>query len=363
MIAISLNINFTFQQQLTKLDQSVNNRYINISENTLQNTNADILSLSDFSYIRDNILTEDLAVSYYKEYTLHGTHSDLVSILFVDNYFYRNIMKAQNFNKQFVYIGDQAKSCLNNAKTQNFYDKEENTLFGVSIHTFHSMNEMEYQSKSLLSDIYYSDYIGDRNFDNYIIFSIDMLGERYNDTDISRNTILLSINDVDDSELQLQKILSYIQEKDQSDLVEINNYYGLIVEELNKNSNIAALLNILSIFVLCIVFLGYVGLLTIMINRRNKEFAVSLMCGAQQKQIFIQIIIEVFIIVLFSVLLGNILSIPLLQLFCITGVDTTYHTLTLFISITGGALISLIISIPSQLKVAKITPINLLKNL
>lgn len=363
MIALSLNISFTFQQQLTELNQSVNNRYINISEDTFISTNSDVLSLLDFIYIRDNIVTGDQTVSYYKEFTLHETHSGIVTILFVDDHFYQNIMKAQNFNKQFVYIGDQAKSCLNNAQTNDFFNKEANTLFDAPISTFHSMNELECQSKSLLSDIYYADFIGERNFDNYIIFSIDMLDERYNDTDISRNTILLSIDDGDDVELQFQNIISYIHKTNQTDLVEINNYYRLIVDELNKNSNIATILNIISVFILCIVFLGYIGLLTIMINRRNKEFAVSLMCGAQRKQILIQIFIEVSIIVLFSVLLGNILSIPLLPIFSITGVNTTYHALTLFISITVGILISFIINIPVQLKVAKITPISLSKNL
>jgi ABC-type antimicrobial peptide transport system permease subunit len=120
---------------------------------------------------------------------------------------------------------------------------------------------------------------------------------------------------------------------------------------------------ILAGFILVIVFFGLTGLLLVFLNQRQREYAISLMCGATYHQLLTESYLEIALLVIMSTLLGTLSSIPFLPLFGGMGVSVHFSVWTLIVCIIGAMLVSLVVCVLSFQKIKRITPINVLKDL
>ena len=113
------------------------------------------------------------------------------------------------------------------------------------------------------------------------------------------------------------------------------------------------------------MFFGLTGLLLVFLNQRQREYAISLMCGATYHQLLTESYLEIALLVIMSTLLGTLSSIPFLPLFFVVKQEflECFSVWTLIVCIIGAMLVSLVVCVLSFQKIKRITPINVLKDL
>lgn len=369
MVAVSLNIIYTFQERFAAFRQSIDNLYINIQAGEFYDTSPDALSVDDYQEIQKKFEAEKESISYYKECDLYDAANDYwVPVLFVDDNFYPLLMKAENHQKGSVYIGNRVRRYLSefmslqNGVNQDYADAEQDTLFGVPAASFISLEKLDYHSKALLEDGFMSGVAGEVDFNDYIIFPLSIY-ENLTAPPIGRNSLAISADQNDQANKLTKNILNYLEEQNKGEEYTVTNYYAMAKDNLNRDVHIAELLNVISAFILTIVVFGFLGLLFILIHQRNKEFAIALMCGATQGQIIFEMFIEVLLVVLMGVCIGNLASMLFLPFLGTQVASTTYHLKTFLFTLLGGIGVSALVCLLSLYRIKYISPIRILKNL
>lgn len=364
MIAVSLNISFSFEEQFSAFRQSVNNRYISIQPGDVYGNSSDTLSVRDYREIQTEFEAEKDLLSYYKDYSLSNSDGSYgVPVLFVDENFYTLLMKAANHREGGVYLGSRARQYLSDfmATPSDFMDTKNQTVFGVPISSFVPLEKLDYQSKALLEDGFLSGVFGETDFEDYIIFPLSVYEGLAAQPDC-RSSLAVATGQ-NQAEQLARDVLVFLEQRHEGEEYQVYNYGTMAEDHLNRNRNIAGLLNALSAFVLIIVVFGFLGLLFILVSRRNREFAVALMCGASKRQILLEVFFEVLIGVLIGVCAGNLAGIPFLPLLGNAASPASYHMKTLLYTLLGGIAVSALVCLPPLRKMRRISPISILKNL
>lgn len=368
MVAVSLNITDTFQERFAAFRQSIDNLYINIQAGEFYDTSPDALSVDDYQEIQKEFEAEKASISYYKECDLYDAANDYwVPLLFVDDNFYPLLMKAENHQKGSVYIGTRARRYLSEfmslqSGVQDYADAEKDTLFGIPVASFISLEKLDYRSKALLEDGFMSGVAGETDFNDYIIFPLSIY-ENLTAPPTGRNSLAISIDQNDQENTLARNVLDYLEERHKGEEYMVTNYYTMAEDSLNRDVHIAELLNVLSAFILTIVVFGFLGLLFILVNQRNKEFAIALMCGAAQGQIIFEMFLEALLVVLVGVCIGNLASMLFLPFLGTQAASATYHIRTFLFTLLGGIGVSALVCLPSLYKIKYISPVRILKNL
>ena len=347
MIAVALNIVCSFQERVTRFQENVNNLYINISSNLLNAEASDVITSADNNHIKEIIANKNTLTTYYKKCYFKEASIDL---LFVEESFFTVIMKSHDYDSRAVYIGSNALQKLNQYIDERYIYE----LLGFQILSFVPLENLVYESKSLLSDAFLSVTFDEKTFDDYIIFPIDahlFLQEK------CESNIVVADDNTDRLLTQVRIIDGYLESKYSNTAYNIFNYHLLAGEEISKNANIAELLNIISGFILIIVSFGLLGLLLIRVNRRRREFAISLMCGATRLNIMLEVYIELLSLVMIAVVVGNIICLPILSLIGNSG-DVNYHGFTLVFCMLGGLLGSFIICLLPIIRIRFVSPLE-----
>ena len=369
MVALSLNITYTFREQFAAFQQSIDNLYINIQAGEFYGNSPDVLSIDDYKEIQKEFEAEKDSISYYKNCDLYdAVHDYWVPILFVDDNFYPLLMKAADHKENNVYIGNKAQQYLNEFMslqekgTHDFVNVKENTVFGIPVSSFIPLEKLDYHSKALLEDGFISGVFGEVDFNDYIIFPLSIY-ENLAVPPSSRNSLAITVGQNDQTNILTRSILNYLEQQHKGEEYTLTNYYAMAEENLNRDVHIAELLNVLSAFILTIVVFGFLGLLFILINQRNKEFAIALMCGATQGQLMLEIFMEILLAVLMGVCIGNLASVLFLPFLGTQAVGATYHLKTFLFTLLGGIGASALVCLLSLRRIRYISPIRILKNL
>lgn len=363
LVATSLTINFAFQEEFAAFKQKTDNLYININAGEIYGNSPNALSIKAYKQIQSDFKAEKDRLAYYKTYDVDG-----IPILFVDENFYPLIMKAKNYKEGDAYIGSRARQYFDDIKSQgavinNFMDTEQETVFGVPLSSMVPLKELEHQSKCLLEDGALTDINGEVDFEDYIIFPLAIYENLETQPDCFKNLAVITDSE-DNAEKLAANILENLRQKNENENYMVMNYAAFAEESMNQNVHIAALLNFLAGFVLIIVVFGFMGLLFILISQRSKEFAISLMCGAIHRQISLELFMEILLVIIIGVCVGNLLSALLLPVLgnhaptLLAG-----QVKTLLITLLGGVVVSGLVCLPLLYKLKHITPVKLLKNL
>jgi ABC-type antimicrobial peptide transport system permease subunit len=182
---------------------------------------------------------------------------------------------------------------------------------------------------------------------------------------LCQSIIALPITSPDNAKItdDLNKIQSCLLSTHPDNSYKIINFGEEVRRTLSRNEQLASTVAILAGFILVIVFFGLTGLLLVFLNQRQREYAISLMCGATYHQLLTESYLEIALLVIMSTLLGTLFSIPFLPLLGGMGVSVHFSVWTLIVCIIGAMLVSLVVCVLSFHKIKSITPINVLKDL
>lgn len=362
MVALSLNINLTFQTEFSEFKRKTDNLYINLSAGEIYGNSPDALSVENYRNVQTAFYSQKDRIAYYQKYYAEG-----IPILFVDENFCPLIMKTTNHKKDSVYIGSKARQYYDDLKVQgvvsdSFIDTQKERIFDIPISAMISLGELDYQSRCLLEDGALTDINGEVDFEDYIIFPIAIY-ERLNvQPDCIRNLAVI-VDSEGNAEKLAGNILANLMQQNETETYMVMNYAAFAEEMMNRNVHVAQLLNFLSAFVLVIVIFGLMGLLFILINQRSKEFAISLMCGASRWQIILEIWMEILLVVMIGVGIGTLVGALCAPLLGNRAPTFICQMQTLSLTLLGGIAISSLICLPFLHRLKHIAPTKLLKNL
>lgn len=369
MIAVSLNILTSFEKQFQAFKKEINVRYVDIEKDMLDDTEQSI-TRADYSYIRGHYNHENVfyAIRYDVFSVQNGKY--LCTLLFAEADYYRSVMGFANYQENKVYAGEQAAIAVAGEEfhvgqdkiTEKYFNKKEKQLFGKAISSFTLFQEGESGPSILLSDLFSSMLLHTGSAQDYILFPLSA----YPASDAAlkgKAMISLTLENANSTLLfeQSEQIVEYLGRVHEGTGFAIQNFVTLTEELLSRNTAIAQGIMALSAFVFFIVFFGLVGLLFVTINKRSREFAVLLMCGATTKQVFIEIYLEILAIVMSAVLLGNLISVPLLPMFNQSVINTTYHVSTFLLLVLGGLCVSTCVCVIAVSKFKFLHPIEVIK--
>lgn len=359
MISLSLTVALNFSKQMGEFQKELVLPFAGVS--TRMPGDADNITLDDWEYIKASYASEGL--TYYKQYYAE----EFFNIVFADDGFYKNIMGMKDSpQKETVFVGKNAQDSLvgwkpNDKNLAKNYDEARAALFGFQISDFVLLESVEYEARGLLSAIsYMEDSMNIASFDDFIILPLSAAGDMP-----CQSIVAIPIKSGEENTVSttLTEIQAYIISQHPSGDYIVRNYGEEMQQALSRNNILAGLINFLAAFVLAIVALGLTGLLLVFINKRKREFAVSLMCGATYRQLIAEVFFEILSVVLLGTVLGNLLCIPFLPLFGGIGVATGYSVLSLVICVSGGMALSAAVYFMSLHKIKHISPVHTLKDL
>lgn len=330
MLSTSLNLTFSFHRQIRAYQEMISRPFVD-----LRVENA-ILKPEELDPLR-----ETGAVLFYQYGAFEGC-TENYSQLFVDEPFYTQIMGMDDPPLGKVLAGKKAAALLNGDVP------------------FVPLDSLQYEAKALLSDtVYTPDSIVPVSFEDYVIYPLDAASLPPGSLHIA----FLLNGDGQAISAKLDEIQARLAVSHPEGNYTISNYARQIEGALSRNTVSAQMIQMLSAFIILIVFFGLTGLLLVLVNSRQRELAVSLMCGASYRQLMAEVFLEVFLVVAAGTVVGNLLCIPFLPMFNGLAVKTGYSLVTLVVCMVGAGVLSLVVAAFSFRKITKITPIMVLKDL
>jgi len=120
----------------------------------------------------------------------------------------------------------------------------------------------------------------------------------------------------------------------------------------------------ISFICVTIVLVGFVGLLFILAERRKRDTALAIACGAKPRQLYIQGSLEIFFVVQCASISGVIASIFLIRIIekRISFFDLQINTLSVVLTILVSFLLSAALSIIPLVKMMKAKPVEILNS-
>ena len=358
LLSLSISLSFSLLKQMWEFSSYMNIPFAGVStevgDNSTKITESDLKKLKSLSLKNDFI--------YYKQF-LSG---EPFTIIFADKDFLTDIMGAESAVDTKLVAGQEVIDILQNwtpidIQLRKFYDPEKRELFGYSLKEITPIKNLDYSAPGLLSAVTYTEgSLQVTSFDNVLLFPLEACGEF-----LCQSIFALPITSSNNAEItdDLNEIQSCLLSAHPGNSYKIINFGEEVRRTLSRNEQLASTVAILAGFILVIVFFGLTGLLLVFLNQRQREYAISLMCGATYHQLLTESYLEIALLVIMSTLLGTLSSIPFLPLFGGMGVSVHFSVWTLIVCIIGAMLVSLVVCVLSFQKIKRITPINVLKDL
>ena len=346
LLSLSISLSFSLLKQMWEFSSYMKIPFAGVSteigDNSTKITESDLKKLKSLSLEND--------FTFYKQY-LSG---EPFTIVFADKDFLTGIMGAESAVDKKLMAGQDIQ-------LRKFYDPERRMLFGYSLKKITPIKTLDYAAPGLLSAVTYTEgSLQVTSFENVLLFPLEACGEF-----LCQSIIALPITSPDNAKItdDLNKIQSCLLSTHPDNSYKIVNFGEEVRRTLCRNEQLASTVAILAGFILVIVFFGLTGLLLVFLNQRQREYAVSLMCGATFHQLLAESYFEIALLVILSTLPGTLSSIPFLPLFGGMGVSVHFSVWTLIVCIIGAMLVSLVVCVLSFHKIKRITPINVLKDL
>lgn len=367
MISLSLNLTLGFHKQQGSFQNKSSRPYVAVTTDQRFIADKSEITLEDWDNIKKQF-AQGRQISFYKQYAFSEGCKGDISFLFVDGSFYKDIMGMKNVPaRESVFIGKNAKQKLtetyriDDQKAAKYLDIKKGTLFQWPIASFVPLETTGYDVEGLLSDTRYSDQsIQAGSFDDFIIFPLSAAQELP-----CNSYIAIPIGSEDDKTVSKQAVAiqTYLMTQHTGQRYTVRNYTAEVEATLGRNVHVSEMLNFLAGFVLVIVTFSLVGLLLVLLNQRKVEFAISFMCGANYRQILMEIFGEIALVVVGSAVLGNLLSIPILPMFAGSFVQVGYYVSTLAICVGGALLLCVFVCGVALHRIRLVSPVKSLKNL
>lgn len=123
-------------------------------------------------------------------------------------------------------------------------------------------------------------------------------------------------------------------------------------------------LTILSVFILAIIVVGLTGIMLMLVNRRIREYAISMTLGATSRKLFFETIIESTLVTFFGGAIGAVLCIVLLKYIIKFKQFNIYiDNRVIILSLFASAVIGIVASLLPVLKIKQIAPMEVLRSL
>lgn len=359
LISISLSLTFNSFQQLTEFSRYLEIPFAAVTTDWGEDTSG--ITEDDGQYLRETYSEDHIVI--YKQYL----SAEPFYVIFANSDFFREIMGMKGtLPVDTAVAGKHALEILKNweptdQKLAEVYDKQNGIFFGYRVEEILSLETLDYRAQGLLSAAGYTMESWEvPSFEDVVILPL-MDGKEF----LCQTIVALPFKSSTGIELQspLNDIETYLTSMHPNNSYVIRNYGGEIQETLEKNKLLSNTLATAAGFVLVIVFFGLLGLLLVLLNKRQREYAIALMCGANHAQLMIEGYVEIFFLVMASTLIGSFLSIPFLPFFSSMGVPAYYSIWTLVSCALGSIFSSIMVCLVSFYRIAHVSPVNVLKDL
>ncbi|MDP4182105.1 MAG: hypothetical protein Q8942_13575 [Bacillota bacterium] len=204
------------------------------------------------------------------------------------------------------------------------------------------------------------------NTNSFIIIPIKYYYDFLHPKDIPDTHLQINLNNSSQLGIKLTNIIQYLNNKHGNQFSytidsELNKYIKT-TETIRDNALFA---NIVTFFSLVVIIIGLSGLMLLLVNKRIKEYAISIALGATKKVIFLETLMEATIVCLIGGVLGTILETVVLsqKIICFNEFMVVVDNKVQFICIFAPILIGVLSTMFSMVKIVKLMPIEILKSL
>lgn len=160
----------------------------------------------------------------------------------------------------------------------------------------------------------------------------------------------------------LTGILSYL-EKEHKQQYTFSSNLQIFINQTQSLLELSDVVNLLTGICIVIVLIGLIGLILLMMNKRKKETAISIAIGATLAQLYLEVVLEIMIIIGIGGIVGIIASnIILLHATYFNEFPISINPLTPIIISIASLIISILISIFPLFKIREISPNKALKS-
>jgi ABC-type antimicrobial peptide transport system permease subunit len=308
---------------------------------------------------------------FYKE----GYSDGIVTLhlMFATPDFYKNIL-GDDANSNEIYIGDYSYDVIKN---------EYKSIVNSSLLPFDSIgtdkiklyneNELKYNiippSLELRTKEYFKGYLIDE-FDKtsasvFIIIPYSEYEAFYHPADTINNNLYMKFDNLEYMSDDISYAVNAISEGKEGILrCTIGNDLSDFIRKLTPLKNDAEYYLFLSIIALIIAGIGLMCLILIFIERRTREYAISICVGANKTHIALSVLVEIFFLAVVSTIfaIGIILYLINVKNISFQGLLVRYNKDGILLMLIFSAVITIATSILPIYKISRFTPVKLIKS-
>ncbi len=331
------------------------------------------ISPEDFAYIQENIQPQGSKIVYTIEtgmYVEQNDQKNRIQVLFVSEDFYDVIMDVRDLNPSEHYLGSEASNRLQEGHFEvdsyNEYAYQEQTgeLFGVPLGDYRVLSA---QQNGQTARSYQMNTFGNNNdlsFSNTIFLPIEEFSQ-YQSSIIGTAYLYVSTDNENTDQIQtfLNEIVQYLNQEHPSFRYRYTDDLQYLQDANTGVIRNVQLIRVVAGLLLVIVAFGFLGLFMLLAKKRQRSFAIAIMCGATIRQIIAELFIEVMTLMFAGTCLGIVIGGFALPLFSIP-LYTVYNSVWAILICFGLTLcISAVVTLIISQSIKKLTPVNVLRQL
>ena len=334
---------------------------------------ARAISPEEFAYIQENIQPQGSKAAYTIEtgmYIEQNNQTNRIQVLFVSEDFYDVIMDAQDLNPSEHYLGSEVSNLLQEGhfEVQSYYEyayqDQTGELFGVPLGDYIVLSTQQNGQTARSYRMNTSENDDDYSFSNTIFLPIEEFSQYQS---FISGTAYLYISTDNENTDQIQTFLNEIVQYLNQEHPSVSYRYNDDLQYLqNANTGVirnVQLIRVVAGLLLAIVAFGFLGLFMLLAKKRQRSFAIAIMCGATIRQIIAELFIEVITLMFAGTCLGIVIGGFALPLFSIPLYPVYNSVWAILICLGLTLCISAAVTFIISQSIKKLTPVNVLRQL
>lgn len=367
LLYISLCVDMSLRNQMAAYSQSVADQVITISGTFVSGSEL-VITEDDFVAILQmddqlvNALTYTIETGLYIE---ADGKQKRIQVLFVSDSFYEMLMHRPDIQSNGYYAGHEVYQHLSNdsvfvLNNNNVFSENTRELYGIPLTDFQPLIDIgiSQMARNYLVQSYSGE---DYSFANTLFLPLTA----YEQNKPSKGGVpylYMSIDteNINKTDAMIQRIVAYLQTEHPDYAYQcVNDLQEILMRTVGMMRN-ASLIRVVAICLLVIVTFGFLGLFMLIAKRRIRSFGIARMCGARNRQIVIELFLEICVLTLCGTFIGIMASSIAFMILQTTLYVIKHNVVALFICFAFALCITIVVSIAATHMTRRTTSINIL---